>query len=177
MGKNAKLRKQRKAAKSKQKNGARNLSQNQVRPVINLNRKLEQVSPHPSLSSTPNFQNQDRPPIPEPELIKYWLSHPDTLNWVLSQWHLLFGFEQSVSDDDASSLATTMLKSLTAQTILDLNHDSRVLYSNNPFFEMNIGLNVWNWTLWTSIEDKLTRFAILSQDRDDFELKQLSMTL
>jgi hypothetical protein len=173
MGRKAKLKKQRKIA---QQNFSHYLScQPDRHPEF-----FPQKFPRPTEDSSrliAQGQNQLVPPtIPEPELIRYWLSHPDTADWILSQWSLLLGFNYSVSHAHASNLVALMLESLTTQTLNDLNRDARVLYSNSPYFEMNIGLNVWHWTLWTSIKDKLTDFTILSQEHDDLQLQQLPIS-
>ncbi len=175
MGKNAKLKQQRKAAQLQQKSVTAHLPRPQDRHLLSGHRSFNRLTNPPNIAKAPNHNDFKSPTIPSPELIQYWFSHPDTLNWVLSQWNLLFGFETSVSHDHASSLAASMLQTLHAQTLLDLDHDLRVKYTNSPYFEMNIGLNVCHWTLWTSIHHKLTNLAVLSQDSDDFDLKRLQM--
>jgi len=153
MGKSAKLKRQRKAAKQKQKSFRRLLPSLQDRSPISFHGTFNESVENSTTVSASNSNDPLRPPIPEPDLIKYWFSHSDTVNWVLSQWNLFFG-DILLFSDDASFLATSMLEFLCDEILLDLNHDLTVVYRNNLGFEMSIGLNVWSWTLWTSILDK-----------------------
>ena len=133
MGKNAKLKQQRKSLKIRQKH-------------------------------QPNSNNVAlRPPIPTAQEIKYWLNHPATFKWLVGEWNKLTEFSLSVPQAQAYPVAKLMLPSLVQQTLSNLNQDLTIRYEI-PNFELHVGLNVWDWTLWTSVHDKNSKFTIFSDN-------------
>ena len=77
-----------------------------------------------------------------------------------------------IGQEESRSLAQTMLNQLTIQLPQNLNKDCRVEYRGLTKFDVAIGINVWNWTLWTSISDLELDWHLISDKTDDLDLKR-----
>ncbi len=137
---------------------------------LRKNRKLTKRNNFPPRLDKLTIKN--RPKIPPLSQVNYWLNHPSTVDWLILHWSALLNWKLMVLQDDSRCLAQTMLKELTVQLEHNLNRDCRVHYRGLPNFDVCIGINVWDWTLWTLISDLELDCHIASDQADDIDLKR-----
>ena len=115
---------------------------------------------------------KNRPKIPPLSQVNYWLNHPSTVDWLIRHWEMSLNWKLMIGQEESRSLAQTMLNQLTIQLPQNLNKDCRVEYRGLTKFDVAIGINVWNWTLWTSISDLELDWHLISDKTDDLDLKK-----
>ena len=105
--------------------------------------------------------------------VTYWLNDPETEDWIIRQWKGLINFYLFGDLKATRILIRQMLDCLDEQIQLSQQEDVTVMYDENPYVTMKIGINTLDWTLWTSIRDKQTNFLVQSLKSEDLKLDRL----
>lgn len=113
----------------------------------------------------------NRPPIPDYDSLKPIFSSEELKNWLIYEWELCLDFKLFVQHHRKQELAGVMLKQLYIQLKNDCNQDLRVEYNLNQQFFVAVGINVYTWTVWAFIADRVTGIEIVTSDEKEFKLK------
>jgi hypothetical protein len=109
-----------------------------------------------------------------PQLLQYFLTHQLTKDWVISQWNLFLANRPFISPHQQSVVASKLLSSLFQQSQNEYGLDVRVeLPLQDPPLDLAIGLNFDNLTLWVGIQERLTNTIFLTPDDAQFQLRQI----
>lgn len=146
MGRNAKIKKQRKA----EKKVALSAKGNQINTPSNSNINVETT----------------------PQLLRYWLTHQLTKDWIISQWDLLLGSRPFFPLNQQQIIASQLLDALLLESHSGYDLDARVeLELQSPPYNLAVGLNFEPQTLWVGIQDLSTNTIFHTSDDDEFQLR------
>lgn len=116
------------------------------------------------------FKINNRPTIPDYDSLKPIFSSEELKNWLIYQWELCLDFKLFVQHHYKQELASVILERLYIQLKDDYNQDHRVEYEINQQFFVTVGINVYTWTVWAFISDRLTGIKIITSDKKEYRL-------
>jgi hypothetical protein len=111
-----------------------------------------------------------RPAIPELEQLKMQLNSVELRSWLLYQWRSVVNLDSLVAGENVGQIASVLLKKLGHDFQSDLNQDCSVSYNLSPLVQIAVGINVYSWTVWTFIGDRVTGLEYATPDEEDFRL-------
>ena len=102
-----------------------------------------------------------RPPIPDLKIIESALVHPSTIDWVVKNWEMLINFKLFFTQEQKLEIAENLLAGLSKELPKSLHQDLTAEFQIGCV-HLAVGINVNNWTLFTSAVDTETKFLAAS---------------
>ena len=113
----------------------------------------------------------NRTPIPDYADLKSKFESTELRDWLIGQWNHLIDFDLFDAHHYKNKLATIMLEHLYQELANDYgSKDQRIEYNLNQQFFVSVGVNVFSWTVWAFIGDRVTGMEIVTSDEEEYRL-------
>lgn len=108
------------------------------------------------------------------QVVKYWLTHQKTKNWIKSQWNLLIGDRPFISDHQQDILVSKLLK-LCFNKFKE--HYEFLEHADLTIKELDYDVAIWldsdKWTISTGIRNNSTDEVFLLPEGREFQLSKI----